>query len=146
MHNRKMDFSFTRITSRKQGGKLKFGGQGPQPMRHERWAIVLHPLGPSTISCHENWYLRGCPRGQCMRGRFGIVTPLGTARFRFPDSQIGIWLVAPHHDKGCHCEPVTDVTGVAIRSPFGIFVIKTCKGMRIATPVCALARNDIRVF
>ena len=38
------------------------------------------------------------------------------------------------------------VTGVAIRSPFGIFVIQTRKGMRIATPVCALARNDIRVF
>ena len=33
--------------------KLEFGGQGPQPMRHGRWAVILHPLGPSTISCYE---------------------------------------------------------------------------------------------
>ena len=38
---------------------------------------------------------------------------------------------------------MTDVTGVAIRSPFSIFVVRMRKGMRIATPVCALARNDI---
>ena len=42
----------------------------------------------------------------------------------------------------CHREPVTDVTGVAIR------ILKALKtqlfyGERIATPVCALARNDM---
>ena len=47
-----------------------------------------------------------------------------------------------------HCEPVTDVTGVAIRTPSGQIGIKYAKNLRcqgekrIATPVCALARND----
>ena len=46
-----------------------------------------------------------------------------------------------------HCEPVTDVTGVAIRIPSGQLMIcekTTASGGRIATPVCALARNDRR--
>ena len=42
--------------------------------------------------------------------------------------------------KGCHREPVTDVTGVAIPIKFADF---TLKSMGIATPVCALARNDM---
>ena len=37
--------------------------------------------------------------------------------------------------RSCHCEPVTDVTGVAISSHKRSF--------EIPTPVCALARNDI---
>ena len=43
-----------------------------------------------------------------------------------------------------HCEPVTDVTGVAIRFAYGMhssFVRRL--GERIATPVCALVRNDL---
>ena len=39
-----------------QPDKLEFGGESPLTMRHERWAIILHPLGPSTISYHENRY------------------------------------------------------------------------------------------
>ena len=27
--------------------------QGGQPMRYGRWVVILHPLGPSTISCYE---------------------------------------------------------------------------------------------
>ena len=30
-----------------------------------------------------NWNLAGRARGQCVQGRFGIVTPLGTARYRY---------------------------------------------------------------
>ena len=33
--------------------KLEFGGESPLTMRHGRWAIILHPLGPSTISCYK---------------------------------------------------------------------------------------------
>ena len=32
---------------------------------------------------------------------------------------------------------------MAIRSPFGEFDIRMRRGMRIATPACALARNDM---
>ena len=39
-------------------------------------------------------------------------------------------------EKVCHSEPVTDVTGVGIRH----FLL--IRGIRIATPVCALVRND----
>ena len=45
----------------------------------------------------------------------------------------------------CHCEPVTDVTGVAIRSSQRLGTISemfSASGGRIATPVCSLARND----
>ena len=28
--------------------KLEFGGESPLTMRHGRWAVILHPLGPST--------------------------------------------------------------------------------------------------
>ena len=38
--------------------------------------------------------------------------------------------------KACHSEPVTDVTGVGIRT------LPLSKRTRIATPVCGLARND----
>ena len=37
--------------------KLEFGGESPLTMRYERWVINQHPLGPSTISCYENWNL-----------------------------------------------------------------------------------------
>ena len=46
----------------------------------------------------------------------------------------------------CHCEPVTDVTGVAIPETGGkyLFVEGKClKIQGIPTPVCALARNDM---
>ena len=44
-----------------------------------------------------------------------------------------------------HCEPVTDVTGVAIRSPLvSTWSTNIVLGARIATPVCALVRNDLR--
>jgi hypothetical protein len=47
--------------------------------------------------------------------------------------------------KGCHCEPVTDVTGVAIRSPLvRAWILLSRRGLRIPTPVCAPARNDKR--
>ena len=45
----------------------------------------------------------------------------------------------------CHCEPVTDVTGVAIRPPEAVTNSRTQIGrweLRIATPACALVRND----
>ena len=45
-----------------QNAKLEFGGESPLTMRYERWAIILHPLGPSTISCHENWNLAASRR------------------------------------------------------------------------------------
>ena len=44
-----------------------------------------------------------------------------------------------------HCEPVTDVTGVAIRTPSdqgSMSERATASGGRIATTVCALSRND----
>ena len=41
--------------------------------------------------------------------------------------------------KHCHCEPVTDVTGVAISI---IQRYTASNSMEIPTPVCALARND----
>ena len=44
--------------------------------------------------------------------------------------------------KDCHREPVTDVTGVAIPIKFADSALKS---MGIATPVCALARNDVVV-
>ena len=50
--------------------------------------------------------------------------------------------------KRCHCEPVTDVTGVAISRLNGIglnFVPRNSNIREIPTPVYALARND-RVF
>ena len=28
--------------------KLEFGGESPLTMRHGRWMVILHPLGPST--------------------------------------------------------------------------------------------------
>ena len=37
--------------------KLEFGGESPLTMRHGRWMVILHPLGPSTIRRHENWNL-----------------------------------------------------------------------------------------
>ena len=42
-----------------------------------------------------------------------------------------------------HCEPVTDVTGVAIRIPRNVRIIDMIRE-RIATPACALVRNDMR--
>ena len=42
---------------------------------------------------------------------------------------------ALHPPKKCHCEERSDV---AIRSPYVVL----CGGVRIATPVCALVRND----
>ena len=39
------------------------GPQGGQPMRYERWAVILHPLGPSTINCYEKWRYLGAPFG-----------------------------------------------------------------------------------
>jgi len=45
----------------------------------------------------------------------------------------------------CHCEPVTDVTGAAIRSSQRLGTISemfSASGGRIATLVCSLARND----
>ena len=33
--------------------KLEFGGESPLTMRHGRWVVKQHPLGPSTISCYE---------------------------------------------------------------------------------------------
>ena len=51
--------------------------------------------------------------------------------------------------KRCHCEPVTDVTGVAIPRidvKSGIFNWKCLKIGGIATPVCGLVRNDIVLF
>ena len=36
--------------------KLVFGGESPLTMRHGRRAVILHPLGPSIISYHENRY------------------------------------------------------------------------------------------
>ena len=44
--------------------------------------------------------------------------------------------------KHCHCEPVTDVTGVAI-SQIGENIVELSENLEIPTPVCALARNDI---
>ena len=41
--------------------------------------------------------------------------------------------------KGCHREPVTDVTGVATPLKLAVCCLKS---MGIATPVCGLARND----
>ena len=41
----------------------------------------------------------------------------------------------------CHCEPVTDVTGVEISR----IDEKSLKIREIPTPVCALARNDMVV-
>ena len=32
----------------RQHEKLEFGGESPQTMRHGRWVINQHPLGPST--------------------------------------------------------------------------------------------------
>ena len=32
-------------------------------MRYERWAVILHPLGPSTINCYEKWRYLGAPFG-----------------------------------------------------------------------------------
>ena len=64
-----------------------------------------------------------------------------TAKFRFSGQM-------PSHQSTGHCEPVTDVTGVAIPYFFGIYCIfdeKCLKFRGIATPVCALARND-RIF
>ena len=44
-------------------------------------------------------------------------------------------------DLGCHCEERSDV---AIRSPFHALITYPLQyGVRIATPVCALARNDM---
>ena len=51
--------------------------------------------------------------------------------------------------KSCHCEPVTDVTGVAISriEVKSLIFNRRCLKIRgIATPACALVRNDIFLF
>ena len=47
-------------------------------MRHERWVVILHPLGPSTISCDENWKFVGKPPRAMRHGRWVVILhPLG---------------------------------------------------------------------
>ena len=58
-------------------------------LRNGHSLAILPPAGYNMVERlvfvrkSVNWNLRGCPRGQCVRGRFGIVTPLGTARYRY---------------------------------------------------------------
>ena len=33
--------------------KLEFAGMPPRAMRYELWFFLVHPLGPSTMSCYK---------------------------------------------------------------------------------------------
>ena len=82
--------------------------------------------------------------------KFHILSTEGRKIFSYlPKKKTRFIGQMPSHQSTGHCEPVTDVTGVAISYFFrylSYFFGKKCLKIRgIATPVCALARND-RIF
>ena len=52
------------------------------------------------------------------RQRRGIKPPLCKGGPALTAKQVPLGCIAPHTAQRCHSEPVTDVTGVGIRSPF----------------------------
>ena len=148
---------------------LLFGGPPPagnDPLRSNSWEGIPNPL-PSPphakLISGSDFNLPRCTKKERIRTGFspfwwsacgwqlsaslklarGSYTPLS----RSPHAE---QTIASDSDRPrlsemsvyCHREPVTDVTGVAIR------ILKALKTQlfeekRIATPVCALTRNDV---